>query len=50
MDMPYQAEHHAFPNVSFHQLPQVYKVAQQHRESISEGCGAFTSDYLKSLD
>lgn len=49
-NMPFHAEHHAFPNVPFHQLPQFHKVAQDHLKSTSNGYGAFTSDYLKSLD
>ena len=48
-NMPYHAEHHAYPNVPFHQLPRFHAVTQDHLKSTSNGYSAFTADYLKSL-
>ncbi|WP_170329023.1 fatty acid desaturase [Ruegeria arenilitoris] len=48
-NMPYHAEHHAYPNVPFHQLPALHEWTQSHLKSTSEGYSEFTVDYLNSL-
>ncbi len=48
-NMPYHAEHHAFPNVPFHQLPELHRWTQAHLKSTSNGYAEFTSDYTQSL-
>ncbi len=48
-NMPYHAEHHAFPNVPFHQLPAFHEWTVEHLKSMSNGYSEFTSDYARSL-
>ncbi len=48
-NMPYHAEHHAYPNVPFHQLPVFHRMTQAHLKSTSDGYAAFTGDYVRSL-
>jgi fatty acid desaturase len=48
-NMPYHAEHHAFPNVPFHQLPALHDWTRSHLKSTSDGYSEFTADYLNSL-
>lgn len=40
-NMPYHAEHHAWPNVPFHRLPALHAVARPHLRSTSAGYAAF---------
>ncbi len=49
-NMPYHAEHHAFPNVPFHQLPALHRWTQTHLQSTSNGYSEFTSDYVRALE
>ncbi|TMV06502.1 fatty acid desaturase [Ruegeria sediminis] len=48
-NMPYHAEHHAFPNVPFHKLPELHEWTRVHLKSTSQGYRAFTADYARSL-
>lgn len=48
-NMPYHAEHHAFPNVPFHQLPAFHDWTRAHLKSTSDGYAAFTADYARAL-
>lgn len=48
-NMPFHAEHHAAPNVPFHQLPALHQDMAPHLKSISESYTAFTRDYQHSL-
>lgn len=48
-NMPYHAEHHAFPNVPFHQLPALHEDVKAHLQSTSNGYAAFHKDYQSSL-
>ena len=48
-NMPYHAEHHAFPNVPFHQLPAFHDWTQAHLKSTSDGYSEFTADYARSI-
>jgi fatty acid desaturase len=48
-NMPYHAEHHAFPAVPFHRLPDLHRDLAPHLKSTSPGYGAFTADYARGL-
>ena len=48
-NMPYHAEHHAFPTVPFHRLPELHEVARQHLRVTENGYARFTRAYQKSL-
>ncbi|MDW4497597.1 fatty acid desaturase [Sulfitobacter sp. D35] len=49
-NMPYHAEHHAFPAVPFHALPALHEMARAHLKSVSPGYVAFTRAYVRDLD
>ena len=49
-NMPYHAEHHAYPQVPFHQLPQVHARVAPHLGAITDGYSTFTQDYVRSLN
>ena len=49
-NMPYHAEHHAYPNVPFHHLPDLHAHAAAHLKSTSHGYGAFARDYARGLE
>ena len=44
-NMPYHAEHHAFPTVPFHQLPALHELTKQHLRTTSDGYAAFHAEY-----
>ena len=48
-NMPYHAEHHAMPNVPFHQLPNLNALCAAHLKSTSSGYRAFHRDYQSRL-
>ncbi len=48
-NMPYHAEHHAFPNVPFYHLPALHRWTQAHLKSTSEGYSEFTAEYARTL-
>lgn len=48
-NMPYHAEHHAWPQVPYHRLPEVHEETAKHLKSVSPGYGAFTKSYTQSL-
>ncbi len=45
-NMPYHAEHHAFPAVPFHQLPEFHKYAAEHLQHTERGYWRFNRKYL----
>ncbi len=49
-NMPYHAEHHAWPQVPFHKLPDVHALAEPHLQSVSDGYGPFTRSYVGHLN
>ncbi|MEM6480125.1 MAG: fatty acid desaturase [Pseudomonadota bacterium] len=49
-NMPYHAEHHAYPGVPFHQLPALHAHAKAHLKSTSPGYIAFVDEYVDSLE
>ena len=48
-NMPYHAEHHAFPAVPFHKLPELHDFLAQDLKSVSPSYAAFTKDYVAKL-
>ena len=44
--MPYHVEHHVWPTVPFHRLPQVHGLIKAELRVTAEGYAAFTRDYL----
>ncbi|MEL6620473.1 MAG: fatty acid desaturase [Pseudomonadota bacterium] len=49
-NMPFHAEHHAFPAVPFHQLPALHAHLAPHLKSVSDGHVRFTADYARGLE
>lgn len=49
-NMPYHAEHHAFPTVPFHKLPDVHTLSADHIGTVTPGYVAFAQDYTTHLN
>jgi fatty acid desaturase len=45
-NMPYHVEHHVWPAVPFHRLPEVHGLMKDELRVTSEGYSAFTREYL----
>lgn len=45
-NMPYHVEHHVWPAVPFHRLPEVHGLMKDELRVTSEGYVAFTREYL----
>jgi len=45
-NMPYHVEHHTFPTVPFHRLPELHRHMRDHLKVTADGYAAFTRDYL----
>lgn len=48
-NMPYHAEHHAFPAVPFHKLPEFHKVTKKHLGTTIRGYARFHGRLVASL-
>ncbi len=48
-NMPYHAEHHAYPAVPFHKLPAFHAITQGHLAETERGYARFTAKYASSL-
>ena len=48
-NMPYHAEHHAFPTVPFYRLPQLQRLTAPHLRATSPGYRDFTASSLAAL-
>ncbi|RJT34923.1 fatty acid desaturase [Mesorhizobium waimense] len=48
-NMPYHAEHHAYPGVPFHQLPQFHALIERHLKEIENGYVGFHEKYIETL-
>ena len=46
-NMPYHVEHHVWPAVPFHRLPEVHGLMRDQLQVTAEGYAAFTRDYLE---
>lgn len=49
-NMPYHAEHHAFPQVPFHQLPALHAHLAPHLKSVSPSYTEFSRAYVRGLE
>ncbi len=45
-NMPYHVEHHVFPAVPFHRLPDLHRLIREDLKVTAEGYAAFSRDYL----
>ncbi len=45
-NMPYHVEHHVFPTVPFHRLPDLHRMIRDELKVTADGYAAFTRDYL----
>ena len=45
-NMPYHVEHHVFPSVPFHRLPDLHRLIREHLQVTANGYAEFTRDYL----
>lgn len=48
-NMPYHAEHHAYPGVPFHRLPAFHRLTAAHLKVTEEGYGRFHQKYVAML-
>ena len=48
-NMPYHAEHHAYPDVPFHQLPAFHTFTHAHLRQVSDGYVAFNRNFAQKL-
>lgn len=48
-NMPYHAEHHAFPNVPFHHLPDLHNDLRDSLKSTSNGYAEFSAQYVRHI-
>ena len=46
-NMPYHVEHHIWPAVPFHRLPEVHHLMKEELKVTADGYGAFTREYLR---
>ncbi|MFM7334180.1 MAG: fatty acid desaturase [Tabrizicola sp.] len=45
-NMPYHVEHHVWPQVPFHRLPEVHRMMKEELRVTADGYAAFSKDYL----
>lgn len=48
-NMPYHAEHHAYPSVPFYRLPLFHRFTRAHLKSTEDGYARFNAAYLRAL-
>jgi fatty acid desaturase len=48
-NMPYHVEHHAYPSVPFHKLPEFHQHTQAHIKHLDEGYARFNRDFARSV-
>jgi len=48
-NMPYHAEHHAYPSVPFHKLPEFHNAAKTHLRVTENGYTNFQKDHVQKL-
>jgi len=49
-NMPYHAEHHAYPTVPFHKLPDLHKLAAEHLLVTEPGYASFHARYAPAIN
>jgi len=47
-NMPYHTEHHVYPNVPFHRLPQLHSLMESHLKTSENGYIRFNRKYFKA--
>jgi len=47
--MPYHAEHHAYPAIPFHQLPNFHEVAKTHLKTTENGYIQFQKKNIQTI-
>ena len=48
-NMPFHAEHHAYPGVPFHQLPEFHALIERHLKVVEPGYVSFHEKYIETL-
>lgn len=48
-NMPYHAEHHAYPMVPFHKLPELHELARDELKVTSDGYAEFHKSYVSDI-
>jgi fatty acid desaturase len=48
-NMPYHAEHHSYPGVPFHRLPEFHALIENHLKQVEKGYVRFNAKYLSGL-
>ena len=48
-NMPYHAEHHAYPAVPFHKLPEFHALIERHLKETERGYARFNARYVATL-
>lgn len=48
-NMPYHAEHHAYPTVPFHRLPELHRLTREHLRETERGYVRFHRKYVSDL-
>ena len=49
-NMPFHAEHHAYPGVPFHNLPRFHRLVRDHLKVTENGYGRFHAQFARTLD
>jgi fatty acid desaturase len=48
-NMPYHAEHHSYPTVPFHKLPELHQIAHEHLRQTENGYGRFHQKFMQAV-
>ncbi|MEM1048569.1 MAG: fatty acid desaturase [Pseudomonadota bacterium] len=48
-NMPYHAEHHAYPSVPFYRLPLFHRFTRAHLKRTEDGYARFNADYVRTF-
>jgi fatty acid desaturase len=48
-NMPYHAEHHSYPAVPFHKLPEFHAIVEAHLKETENGYVRFNAKYVAAL-
>lgn len=48
-NMPYHAEHHSYPGVPFHRLPEFHALIETHLKQVEKGYVRFNARYLSEM-
>jgi len=48
-NLPYHAEHHLFPNIAFHNLPEAHRHLRPHLKYVAKGYIQVQGEIIRSL-